>query len=84
MAKLNTPLSLGLRIEAVRKSKGLTQDELAEFSECSRRTIIKLEKGGNIATHTLFRALASLGMTIDIQENQTAFRALRELQEPRE
>lgn len=84
MPKLNTPLSLGLRIEAVRKSKGLTQDELAALSECSRRTIIKLEKGGNIATLTLFRALSSLGMTIDIQENQTDFRALREFQEPRE
>ncbi|AXH59675.1 helix-turn-helix domain-containing protein [Pseudomonas amygdali] len=84
MAQLNTPLSLGQRIEAVRKSKGLTQDELAAFSNCSRRTIIKLEKGGNIATHTLFQALASLGMTMDILEKGTDFRALRELQEQRD
>lgn len=84
MAKLDTPLSLGLRIEAARKSKGLTQDELAAFSECSLGTIIKLEKGSNIATHTLFRALAALGITIEILEQKTDFRALRELQEQRD
>ena len=84
MAKLDIPLSLGLRIEAVRKSKGLTHDELAAFSECSHRTIIKLEKGGSIATHTLFRALAALGITMDILEQKTDFSALVELQEERD
>lgn len=81
MAQLLTPLSLGQRIESARKSKGMTQDELAELSDCSRRTIIKLEQGANVATHTLFRALAALGMAMDIMDKRTDFRALRELQE---
>ncbi|MBD8089036.1 helix-turn-helix transcriptional regulator [Pseudomonas fluorescens] len=84
MSMLNTPISLGQRIESARKAKGLTQDELAERSECSRRTIIKLEQGANVATHTLFRALASLGMSMDIMDKRTDFRSLRELQEQTE
>lgn len=84
MAQLNTPLSLGQRIEEFRKSRRLTQDDLAQLAECSRRTIINLEKGGNVATHTLFRVLASLGLTMDILERRTDFRALRELQEKAE
>jgi transcriptional regulator with XRE-family HTH domain len=81
MSQLNTPLNLGQCIEKFRKSKGLTQDDLAQRADCSRRTIIKLEQGANVATHTLFRVLASLGMTMDIMEKRTDFRALRELQE---
>lgn len=81
MRQINTPLSLGGRIEDFRKSKRLTQDDLAQLAECSRRTIINLEKGGNVATHTLLRVLASLGLTMTITEKRTDFHALRELQE---
>jgi transcriptional regulator with XRE-family HTH domain len=84
MGQLTTPLSLGRRIEAVRKSKKLTQAELAKLADCSRRTIIKLEQGENVATHTLFRALASLGMSMDIMDKRTDFRGLQELQEQTE
>lgn len=84
MATITTAFYLGQRIEAIRKAKGLTQAELGDLSECSRRTIIQLEQGANVSTHTLFRVLASLGMSMDIMDKRSDYRALRELQEQSE
>jgi len=80
MAQLTNPASMGQRIEEIRKSKKLTQAELAKLADCSRRTIIKLEQGENVSTHTLFRALASMGMSMDIGDKRTDFLGLLELQ----
>lgn len=80
MPQITNPSSLGQRVEGIRKFKNLTQDELAKLADCSRRTIIKLEQGANVNTHTLLRVLASMGMSMEITEKRTDFRALRELQ----
>lgn len=81
MAIITTAYYLGQRIEDVRKAKGLTQDELAQKSECSRRTIIQLEQGGNVSLHILFRVLASLGLSMDIMDKRADYAALKALQE---
>jgi transcriptional regulator with XRE-family HTH domain len=81
MPLITTAFYLGQKIEAIRKAKGLTQFQLAESSECSRRTIILLEQGANVSIHTLFRVLATLGMTMDIMDKRADYRALKELQE---
>lgn len=81
MAVITTAFYLGQRIESIRKTRGLTQDELAQKSECSRRTIIQLEQGGNVSLHILFRVLASLGLSMDIMDKRADYTALKALQE---
>lgn len=84
MAVITTAFYLGQRIESIRKTRGLTQDELAQKSECSRRTIIQLEQGGNVSLHILFRVLASLGLSMDIMDKRADYTALKALQESQE
>lgn len=59
---------LGLTIEYYRDKLGLTQNELAELSQVSTRTIRELEAGrSNIGIQPLGRLLQALGLTIYIQ-----------------
>src|SRR5438477_12474830 len=51
MLQLETidPRILGQRITEARKARGKTQEEVADFLECSRPTYIAVEKGGRAA-----------------------------------
>lgn len=57
---------LGSRIEEARKEKRISQGGLAQKVDCSRRTIMELEKGGNVSILTAFRVLSVLGLEMEI------------------
>ena len=52
------PLQIGLKIQALRKTKNQTQEELAEFINVSWRTISNLETGKVIPKLDLIYGLA--------------------------
>lgn len=79
---LSLPSSLGDRIRELRASKGMRQEELARRAQCNRKTIIALEKGHSVQTHTLLRVLLALGMAIDIVHNDVDLHYLDSLVEP--
>ena len=54
------PLEIGLKIQALRKNKGITQEELAEKCNVSWRTISNLERG---------QVIPSLQLICDIAEH---------------
>ena len=58
---------LGAVIKAVRDSRGIRQDDLAQDLAISRQYLQELEKGRpNLYITRLFRALNTLGITITI------------------
>ena len=62
----------------------MNQEDLAQRAQCNRKTIIALEQGGNVQTHTLLRVLLALGMAIDIVDNHVDLDYLDSLVEPYE
>src|SRR5216683_135004 len=61
MLQLDTinPRILGQRIAEARKARGKTQEEVADFLECSRPTYIAIEKGDRLAKSEEIVKLAS-------------------------
>jgi transcriptional regulator with XRE-family HTH domain len=58
--------NLGKRISELRKSKGLTQEELAEHCKISARTLQRIENGVvNPRVYTVRAIFAALGCTLD-------------------
>lgn len=57
---------LGRHFRQERKARNLSQLELANLAKLSRQTIINLEKGEEVGTLTLLKALQSMGMTLNI------------------
>lgn len=55
----NNPRILGQRIAEARKARGKTQEEVADFLECSRPTYIAIEKGDRAAKSDEIIKLAS-------------------------
>ena len=53
------PRILGQRIAEARKARGMTQEEVADFLECSRPTYIAIEKGERLAKSDEITRLAS-------------------------
>src|SRR5260370_3606230 len=53
------PRILGQRIAEARKARGKTQEEVADFLECSRPTYIAIEKGDRAAKSVEIIKLAS-------------------------
>lgn len=54
-------LTFGRRLHAVRKAKGLTQEQLAELADLNTRTIQKIEAGDiNILLTTLVKLQKAL------------------------
>ena len=53
------PRILGQRIAEARKARGKTQEEVADFLECSRPTYIAIEKGDRLAKSEEIVKLAS-------------------------
>ena len=55
--------SLGEDVVTWRKLRGLTQAQLADRSDVSRGTLVRLEKGdGGVSTENLLRVLRGLGI----------------------
>ena len=73
---------IGLRIVALRKLAGLTQEQLSERAGLQRSHISKIEAGKYAVTFETIQAIAeALGMTVDIVDPSIADLApLRKLQ----
>lgn len=56
----------GERIRALRRAKGLRQDELADRIGVTRMTISRLERGESVSVDTALRALSECGYAITI------------------
>lgn len=53
--------TLGGRLKALRKARGLTQTEAAERAGLSRQTLYRAEQGDNPTLHTVIRLLRAYG-----------------------
>lgn len=51
------------RIAEVRRSRGLTQDQVAEAMGTATRNVQRLEAGQNLTLHTLSRIATALGVS---------------------
>src|SRR6266851_9174735 len=58
-AQNSNPRTLGQRIAEARKARGKTQEEVADFLECSRPTYIAIERGDRLAKSEEIVKLAS-------------------------
>lgn len=56
----------GDRIRALRRVKGLRQDELADRIGVTRMTISRLERGESVSVDTALRALSECGYAIAV------------------
>jgi transcriptional regulator with XRE-family HTH domain len=64
---------IGLRIVALRKLAGLTQEQLSERAGLQRSHISKIEAGKYAVTFETIQAIAeALGMTVDIVDPSIA------------
>ena len=82
--KQQTRDRIGLRIMALRKLAGLTQEQLSERAGLQRSHITKIERGKYAVTFETVQAIAeALGMTVDIVDPRLSDLApLRTLSEP--
>ncbi len=78
---LSNPSILGERVRQLRRAKGYSQAILAHRAKCSRKTIIDLEAGENVALYTVFRVLSALGMALEIVDNRIDLKSLADLVE---
>ena len=60
--------TVGKAVRCRRKSLGHTLDDIANYCDVSRRTLIKLEQGADVRFSTLTAVMASMGMTLDFSE----------------
>lgn len=82
--KQQTRDRIGLRIMALRKLTGLTQEQLSERAGLQRSHITKIERGKYAVTFETIQAIAeALGMTVDLIDPKLAGLApLKPLPEP--
>ena len=82
--KQQTRDRIGLRIMALRKLAGLTQEQLSERAGLQRSHIAKIERGKYAVTFETIQAIAeALGMTVDIIDPKLADLApMKKLTEP--
>jgi len=66
VARARTPQELGALVRAVRSEKGWQQADLAELTQVSRMTISRLERGEDVGTHTMLRALSECGYSLAV------------------
>lgn len=76
----NPPL-FGDRLRQLRRAKQYSQQQLAEKARCSRKTIIDLEAGENVAMYTVFRVITALGMALEVVDRRIDLKSLAELVE---
>jgi transcriptional regulator with XRE-family HTH domain len=67
---------LGERIRAVRRAKGLRQDDLADRIGVTRMTISRLERGEAVSVDTALRALSECGYAIAVAPKFTRVKVL--------
>lgn len=75
---------IGLRIMALRKLAGLTQEQLSERAGLQRSHVAKIERGKYAVTFETIQAIAeAIGMTVDIIDPRLSDLApLKTLTEP--
>lgn len=52
-----------------RKSRNLTQTDVAQMSGMTRQTVGEIEKGGNVGFFSVLKALKSMGLAISVEES---------------
>jgi len=72
---------LGSRLRASRKSRGLSQTELAERAGLSRPTVSTLERGNDVSLDTFLSVLRALDLldALDVTVPEAAPSPIREL-----
>jgi DNA-binding XRE family transcriptional regulator len=78
---LSNPAIFAERVRQVRKAKRYSQAILAQRAKCSRKTIIDLEAGENVAFYTVVRVITALGMALEIVDNRIDLKSLADLVE---
>lgn len=58
---------IGKKIEGIRLSRNIRQEDLANMSGVSKRTIFRLEKGENSTLETLIRVMQALGLASNLE-----------------
>ncbi|RYG45444.1 MAG: XRE family transcriptional regulator, partial [Chitinophagaceae bacterium] len=66
-ADINSKINLAQKIAAARKQKGLTQEQLADFTQVTVRTIQRIESGESIPRAHTVKALAQ-ALDINFEE----------------
>ena len=75
-ALLYDTAEFGERIRALRRAKGLRQDELADRIGVTRMTISRLERGESVSVDTALRALSECGYAIAVAPKFTRLEVL--------
>lgn len=71
--RASTPADLGLRLAALRTKRGLTQAQVAEQLDTSRRYVSEIEAGKpSLCSDRLFRLLALLDAELVIEGKDVA------------
>lgn len=60
--------SVGERLRALRKARGLTQEEAAERAGLARSTVVEVEKGENPTLQTVIRLLRGYGRLAALED----------------
>lgn len=60
------PASLGLAIRERRKAAKMTQEVTASLCGISKKTLIKIEKGGDVYLSTLLQVMNALGLRLQL------------------
>ncbi|BDA12950.1 hypothetical protein KAM344_40360 [Aeromonas caviae] len=60
------PASLGLAIRERRKAARMTQEVTASLCGISKKTLIKIEKGGDVYLSTLLQVMKALGLHLQL------------------
>jgi DNA-binding XRE family transcriptional regulator len=60
------PASLGLAIRERRKTAKMTQEVTASLCGISKKTLIKIEKGGDVYLSTLLQVMHALGLRLQL------------------
>ena len=60
------PASLGLAIRERRKAARMTQEVSASLCGISKKTLIKIEKGGDVYLSTLLQVMKALGLHLQL------------------
>lgn len=68
LTTINDVNQLGLMIKQVRKSKKISQPEMARRANCARNTIFNIENGENVAIDIIFRVLKELEISLQFAE----------------
>lgn len=60
------PVSLGVAIRERRKAAKMTQEMTASLCGISKKTLIKIEKGGDVYLSTLLQVMNALGLHLQL------------------